>query len=425
LKGPSADPARDVASPFVREPSQTGRPVRCLPVPTLLEIAREWGRIGCTGFGGPPAHLAMLRELCVRRRGWLSDEQFERAIAAANVLPGPASTQVSIYCAWRLRGAAGALVGGACFIAPGLAAIIALSAVLFSSSPPSLLLGAAAGAAAAVAAVAVRSGLDIARPMLSRSRRSRVSICVYVLIGGLAAARAGPWLALVLIGCGAIELARRTRGAGELLTLGPLLSGRPAGAPAAARSALAPAAAAATTGGTAALVWTAVKVGALAFGGGFVIVPLMQADAVSSYHWMSSAQFANAVALGQLTPGPLLQTVAAVGFAAGGVGGALLAAGIAFAPSFAFVLVGAGGFERLLERPRMLAFLAGAAPAAAGAIMGASVPLAGDLREVWQAVVLALAAVSLLLLRRGILPTMVLAGLAGALVALLGGPLPG
>ncbi len=74
------------------------------PEPALAEIAREWGRIGCIGFGGPPAHISLFRALCVTRRGWLTDEQFERAIAATNLLPGPASTQLAIYCAWRLRG---------------------------------------------------------------------------------------------------------------------------------------------------------------------------------------------------------------------------------------------------------------------------------------------------------------------------------
>ncbi|HMD56087.1 MAG TPA: chromate efflux transporter [Solirubrobacteraceae bacterium] len=398
-------------------------------MPSLVEIAREWGRIGCTGFGGPPAHISMLRDLCLRRRGWLSEEQFERAVAAVQVLPGPASTQLAIYCAWRLRGNAGALVGGVCFIAPGLVAILALSALLFTGSPPSLVLGAAAGAAAAVAAVAVRSGLDIALPMLARSPHARLSIIVYGLLGGLAAALTGPWLVLVLLGCGAIELARRTTRGGELrrLALAPpslasLLGPR---APGTLRGAGAPVAAAASTGGTAALVWTAVKVGALSFGGGFVIIPLMQSDAVSTYHWMTSAQFANAVALGQLTPGPVLQTVAAVGFAAGGLGGGLLAALVAFTPSFAFVMLGAEGFERRLDRPRMLAFLAGAAPAAAGAIIGVAVPLAGDLKETWQLVVLAGAAVLLLAMRGRILTTMLLAALAGTVVALFGGPLPG
>src|SRR6202140_1970886 len=100
-------------------------------------------------------------------------------------------------------------------------------------------------------------------------------------------------------------------------------------------------------GGTLALAWTAFKVGALAFGGGFVIVPLMQSDAVGTYHWMSHGQFLNAVALGQVTPGPLTQTVAVVGYAAAGLPGALLASLVAFAPSFSFILLGAARFERL------------------------------------------------------------------------------
>jgi chromate transporter len=88
------------------------RPTDSLIEPSLGEIARVWGRIGCIGFGGPPAHIALFRELCVTRREWLTDDQFERAIAATNILPGPASTQLAIYCAWRLRGPRGALIGG-------------------------------------------------------------------------------------------------------------------------------------------------------------------------------------------------------------------------------------------------------------------------------------------------------------------------
>ena len=95
------------------------------------------------------------------------------------------------------------------------------------------------------------------------------------------------------------------------------------------------------------MIWVALKVGALSFGGGFVIVPLMQHDAVSSYHWMTSTRFLSAVALGQVTPGPVVASIAAVGYAARGAGGALLASLVAFAPSFAFVLLGGGRFERL------------------------------------------------------------------------------
>jgi chromate transporter len=372
-------------------------------VPSLSQIVREWGRIGCIGFGGPPAHVALLRELCVQRRGWLTSVQFERAIAATNLLPGPASTQLAIYCGWRLRGRTGALLGGVCFILPGLVAIIALATLFLSGSPPPWLRGAGMGAGAAVAAVAVRAGLGVAEPIWSRTAaRDRPRLLAYALAGAVSAALSGPWLVLVLLSCGLFELARRGFVLPSWLALATV----------------------AAPGGTLALAWTALKVGALAFGGGFVIVPLMQSDAVGTYHWMSHGQFLNAVALGQLTPGPLVQTVAVVGYAAGGLPDALLASLLAFAPSFSFILLGADRFERMLVNERMLTFFAGAAPSAAGAIVGAAVPLAGALSESWQFAVLAGGAVSLLLLRRAVVPTLLLAGCAGVVAVLLGAPFP-
>jgi chromate transporter len=385
------------------------RPTESLTEPSLGDIAREWGRIGCIGFGGLPAHVALFRELCVTRRGWLGEDQFERAIAATNILPGPASTQLAIYCAWRLRGPRGALIGGLGFILPGLVMILALSVLFLSGSPPAWVRGAGMGAGAAVAPVAIRAGLGIAVPIWRRTADAvRPRVLFYALAGAIAAATTGPWLVLVLLGCGAIELTwrRQLTAGGISFHAWPLL------------------ATVAEPGGTGALIWTALKVGALAFGGGFVIVPLMQSDAVNTYHWMSHAQFLNAVALGQVTPGPLTQTVAAVGYSAGGFPAALLAAFVAFLPSFSFVLFGAARFERLLLNERVTAFLAGAAPAAAGAIIGSAIPLAAALSQTWQYAVLAVAAIALLILRRGIVLTLLTAGTVGAIAALLGAPIP-
>lgn len=372
-------------------------------VPSLGEIAREWGRIGVTGFGGPATHVKLLRDLCVARNEWIAPEQFERALAAVNMLPGPASTQLAIYCAWHLRGKRGALVAGPCFIVPGLAAVIALSALFLSRSPPLWVRGAGLGAGSAVAAVALLAGSAVAAPMWRRAHRARRTRTVlYALAGGAAAASVGPWLVLVLLACGIVELAWE----------------HPRGAPAIpALLAVSP-----SVGGLGALAWMALKVGALAFGGGFVIVPLMQSDAVNTYHWMTHGQFLNAVALGQVTPGPVTQTVAAVGYAAHGLLGAVLAALVGYAPSFTFILIGASRFERLLKNRLMLAFLAGAAPAAAGAIIGAAIPLAEALSHTWQYIVLAAAALALLVLRRGVVQTLLAAGAAGVAVALLGGP---
>jgi len=118
----------------------------------------------------------------------------------------------------------------------------------------------------------------------------------------------------------------------------------------------------------------------------------MQAEAVGHYGWMTAGQFLDAVALGQITPGPVVQTVAVVGYAAGGLGGALLAAAIAFSPSFAFVLIGGDRFDRVRNDRRARSFLDGAGPAAMGAILGSAVPLTRALSESWQCAVLASAA---------------------------------
>jgi chromate transporter len=166
----------------------------------------------------------------------------------------------------------------------------------------------------------------------------------------------------------------------------------------------------------------AFKVGALSYGGGFVIIPLMQHDAVHTYHWMTSAQFLSAVALGQVTPGPVVQTVAVVGYAAAGVGGGLLASLVAFAPSFAFVLAGGPRFDQLRGSARVQGFLTGAGPAAIGAIAGATIPLAFALAHLWQIAVLALAATWLVGLRRGVVAAIVGAGALGVIAALAGAP---
>jgi chromate transporter len=183
-------------------------------------------------------------------------------------------------------------------------------------------------------------------------------------------------------------------------------------------------AAAPGAGGLGALAWVAFKVGALAYGGGFVIVPLMQADAVNHYRWLTGSQFLNAVALGQVTPGPVTHTVAVVGYGAAGLRGGLLAAAVAFAPSFAFVLLGAAHFHRLRANRLARCFLDGAGPAAVGAIFGASIPLARALDEWWQYVLLLVAAALLFALRRGVVTTLVALGAVGVIVAVAGGPLP-
>jgi chromate transporter len=331
-----------------------------VPRVALATVLAAWGRIGLLGFGGPPAHVALLRAEAVGRRDWISPQEFEDATAACSLLPGPASTQMAIYCAWRVRGAAGALVGGLAFIVPGLVVVLLLAAAALERRPPEWIRGLGAGGAAAVVAVIAQAGLALARTSVRGPRGA-----AYLAVGAVAAVLAGPGVVVALVACGALEVTWRRRGAAHAVAW-PL-----------------------------ALAWTSLKVGGLAFGGGYVIVPLMHGDAVAAHGWMTDAQFASAVAFGALTPGPVTHTVALVGWAAGGLPGALLAAAVAFAPSFAFVLLGGRRFARLRASPAARGFLDGAGPAAVGAILGAAVPLGRSLTEPWQWAVLAAAALAL------------------------------
>ena len=355
----------------------------------------------------------------------MSSEQFEHALAATNMLPGPASTQLAIYCAWRLRGTRGALLGGLCFICPGLAMIIALSALFLSGSPPDWLRGGRHGRGRGGRRRRGPRGFRPGAPIwhaAAGSRRAAVAV-VCARIGGRGRRDARAWLVLVLLG------ARRGRARGRARARPGLARWRPRrlAAPPHSRAAGGPLPALAATladpGGTGALAWTALKVGALAFGGGFVIVPLMQADAVSTYHWMTHAQFLNAVALGQITPGPVTQTVAAVGYAAGGLPDALLAAAVAFAPSFSFILLGGERFERLLANSAS----APSSPARPRRPRGRSSarryrwprrsPRAGS-TCCWRRPRCRCSS-----LRRGVLITLLTAGCAGAVAGALGAPI--
>lgn len=370
----------------------------------LSVVVREWGRIGLIGFGGPPAHVALLRELCVGERRWMDDREFEDANAACGLLPGPASTQLAIYCARVVAGTAGALVGGLAFVLPGLAIIIALAATALADGAPAWLAAAGAGAGAAVVPVVAQAGWALGRAAVAGQRGARLARgLAYLAIGAVAALLAGWGVVVALLACGLAELAirRAPRGGTLQAHAWPIVLAAASQLPD--------------------LTWTALKVGLLSYGGGFVIIPLMQADAVDVHLWMTHAEFLNAVAFGQITPGPVTHTVAVVGYAAAGLPGALLASFVAFAPSFAIVLVLAPRFGALRASAPARAFLDGAGPAAIGAILGAAVLLLDAIQTWWQWPLLAASVLALAIGRR---PIEALAGglVVGAVLWALGAP---
>jgi chromate transporter len=351
--------------------------------------------------------------LCVTKKHWMNDEYFEDAIATCNLLPGPASTQLSILCAWTIAGIPGAIIGGLAFILPGLVAIIVLSSLFLASAPPEWVLAVGAGASSALVAVALHAGFSLVPNSWQRTQ-SKLRWMSYVIAGALASVWAGSGVVLVLLGCGFIELLYRRgiphRFSPSITHLALLVGALQAGA--------------LRRGIDNSLMWVAFKVGALSYGGGFVIIPMMFNDAVHRFAWMSETQFLDAVVLGQITPGPVVHTVAVVGFAAGGVMGAVTTACIAFLPSFVLIGFGARHFERLRKNTSVRSFLDGAGPSAIGAILGVSVPLLMTISQSWQWIIAASAVGIVFALRKNPFQVLLLAGAAGVLFVQFGAALP-
>jgi chromate transporter len=379
---------------------------------SLREVLWQWGRIGCIGFGGPPAHISLLRQLCVVEKKWMTDEYFEDAIATCNLLPGPASTQLSILCAWTVAGIPGAIIGGLAFIVPGLVAIVLLASVFLASAAPDWILAAGAGASSALAVVAFHAASSLIPTSWARAR-SRQRWMIYVLAGACAAMFAGSWVVVIVLACGASELLIR-RGAVPLFSFAPAVALFIAVSNSSIRFTV-----------ENSLLWTAFKVGALSYGGGFVIIPLMFTDAVERFAWMTESQFLDAVVLGQITPGPVVHTVTAVGFAASGIFGALIAAVVAFGPSFVFVTVGAKHFDKIRMNVAVRSFLDGSGPAAIGAIVGVGVPLLLSLSEGWQFALTVLSVGVVFLAKRSTVQTLLAMAVIGVVVVQAGLPLPG
>jgi chromate transporter len=330
--------------------------------------------------------------------GVLEADEFNDAFASVSLLPGPASTQMALWLGWRLHRYLGLLVAGALFITPAVILVIVASHFVLSTSRPLYLLAAALGAGAVVPAIALRAATDLTRGyQISKMTRSRqVRVGLYGSLGIVSCLFATAWLPVAMIAVGVVELTVQRPRHGSYSATSLTLASKAVPL-------------------KAALAWMAFKIGALSFGGGFVIVPLMRADAVATHHWMSSASFLSAVAIGQLTPGPVVATVAGVGYAAGGLSGALLASAVAFAPSLLFVGVGARHLGALRQHRTARAFLDGAGPVATGAIVGAAILLARSCTLAWQWPVLALATALVVIWRRSATWALV-AGALGAIV---------
>jgi chromate transporter len=318
-----------------REPASRARRLR--------ELATLFLKLGVIGFGGPAAHLALMEDECVRRRRWLSHEEFLDLVGATNLIPGPNSTELAIHIGRMRAGGPGLVVAGACFILPAMLLVMGCGwlYVTYGQLPQ------------------VEALLYGVKPVI-------MAIILQALWGLGKSAMKTPALAVI----GVAAAGANYLGANELLLLLVAalcaIAARGLELPRAGVTALLPMApvTVAVSGAAAPFgLWPMflffLKVGAVLFGSGYVLLAFLRADLVDHWHWLTEAQLLDAIAVGQITPGPVFTTATFIGYVLGGVPGSLLATIGIFLPAFVFVAISAPLLPKLRASPTAGAFLDG------------------------------------------------------------------
>jgi chromate transporter len=360
----------------------------------LRQLVVVFGTLGLIGFGGPAAHIALMRREVVERRQWLTDGQLVDLIGVTNLLPGPNSTELALHIGRRRAGGVGLVVAGLAFILPAAAIVLALAwaYVAFGSTPTgdALLYGIKPVVIAIVAAALVA----FSRTALKGPLPTAVAIVVALL-----------WIVgineLILLAVGAVTLTA-TR-----------LGRRP---PWAAVGIVLPVAGATTAAASANLVTLAavfLKAGALLYGSGYVLLAFLRGDLVDRLGWLTDAQLLDAIAIGQVTPGPLFTTATFIGYLLAGIPGAVIATVAIFLPAFVLVALVGPIAERLRDRPLTAALLDGVNAAALGLMAAVSLVLASDAVVDVPTAALAIGALLALVLLR--MPSVLLVVAGGAI----------
>ncbi len=352
---------------------------------SLLELTRLFLKLGSIAFGGPPAHIAMMDDEVVTRRGWLTREQFLDFLGATNLIPGPNSTEMAIHVGRTQAGFPGLILAGSCFILPAsiLVTLLAWAYVRFGALPQ---------------VAGILYGL---KPVV-------IALIVQAVMRLGATALKSAWIGVV----GVLAAAAYALGTDEFLVLagGGLLAAlaywlRSGRRKSAAISAGVAGGAITITGLTGAASFSLtslglafLKIGSILFGGGYVLIPLLRSEFVARLHWISEKQLLDAVAMGQVTPGPISTAATFIGYILGGVPGAVVATVAMFLPAFFFVAISGPLVPRLRHSPIAGAALDGVNVAALALMAVVTWPLFRSAVVDW--VTLAITAISLWLLLR-------------------------
>lgn len=313
---------------------------------TLRELAGLFLRLGVTSFGGPAAHVAMMRDEVVLRRQWLDNAAFLDLYAAANLIPGPNSTELAIHIGWRRRRFAGLLVAGLAFILPAvlLTGMLAWMYVRWGTLPR--VEGILWGIKPVIVAIVAHAVIGLA-PTAGRSWPLRV-IGVLALVATILGANE----LAVIFGGGLVACAMSASTRSSVCLLAPLVP------------------VAATAGSSAvtlpSVFWVFAKIGSVLFGSGYVLIAFLRSDLVERLGWLSERQLLDAVVVGQVTPGPVFSTATFVGWVVAGPGGAIAATLGIFLPAFVFCAISGPFIPRLRASKPLGAFLDGVVVASLG-----------------------------------------------------------
>ena len=319
----------------------------------LHKLVAYFLKLGAIGFGGPIALAGAMQRDLVEERQWLTRDDYLRGLALAQLAPGPLAAQLAIYIGWLRAGVLGATLVGVAFVLPSLVMVLVLAELYVRFASISVLIGGAFyGVGAAVIAVIARSAYKLVKLTLARD----TLLWFVFLVNAILTAVTEQEVVSVILGGGVLVMLARPRvfrPAGTLLAI-------PIGMPPDILLKLA---------------WFFTKAGAFVFGSGLAIVPFLYGGVVEQHHWLTDQQFLDSVAVAMITPGPVVITVAFIGYLVAGFKGGLVAAAGVFLPCWLFTILPAPFFNRIAENARIRAFVDGVTAAATGAIAGAAIVL--------------------------------------------------
>jgi chromate transporter len=335
---------------------------------TTLALIRYFLYLGSFGFGGPVALVGYMQRDLVERRGWFSKADYVKGLALSQLAPGPLAAQLAMCLGYVHGRAVGATLVGLAFILPSFLMTLALGALYVAYGGLGWMQAAFYGVGAAVIGIIVRSAWRLTRLTLGTDRLLWAVAAVMAVVTAWTEDEIG----MLFILCGVVALLVQAPPRRLLAWAG---SSRSAPALAWPLFLMTGMAATATPGVLTQILWFFTKAGAFVFGSGLAIVPFLYGGVVQEYRWLTDKQFLDAVAVAMLTPGPVVITVAFIGYLVAGLAGGTAAALGVFLPTYLFVVVPYRWFDRISENPQVKAFVGGVTAAAAGAIAGACVVL--------------------------------------------------